>query len=215
MNKLKKKKQTYLLNYQSFLKKNKLKLRQNLFENKILLKNSDNILIEYYNNKNLFLPISDLNLNENQKILYTIQTEYNNNFLFNYYFNYFILYHFTKLIFQNKYKKNKKIQGRIINGNKEEIVLTFFGILLSMKPKNLHKNKKLYYSKKFKKVKILLRYKMKSLIFNVEYLKRPFLSRKTYVEEIIEKQNFKFENKILNLKDKFKKKLKKKKHATI
>ena len=202
MQKLKQKKINHfnLLDYKPFLKnnnlkKNKFKLKKNLFENSIFLKDTDLIWIELNKSKSIFLPNFNLNLKQNS-ILYTIQTQYENHFLFNYSLNYPILYYFTKLIFQN-YLKKKRIKGRMIkisNYKKKEFFISFFGLILKMKLKNAHKNKRFFKGRKKKIQRNFSSYKLKYLNFNIDqnFFKKSILSRKTYVQEIIEKEkNFK------------------------
>ena len=174
-----------LVNYQYFLKnnslkKNKIKLKQNLFQNDVFFKNKDLINVEFNKFKNYFLPLS-----KGKKITYTIQTQYENNSLLNYNFNYNILYYFTKLFFL---KKKNKIKGKIINYKKKNIIISIFGLIFVMKQKNLFKNKRIFYSKKKninKKKHIISLYKLRYLNFKIE---KNFLSRRAYVQEIIDKK---------------------------
>ena len=211
MQKIKQKKINNLLNYQHFLKNNSLKqkkiqLKQNLFENFIISKNQDFFSIDLNKKENYFLPKDKFNIKK-KSIIYTIQTKYENHFLLNSNLNYNLLYYFTKLIFKNSIKKNNfKIKGRILNSKKKNISISFFGIIFQMKSKNLHKYRKTFFGKKFKLKKQVLRYKMKYLNFKIEnHLKKSILSRKAYVQEIIEKQKQRFQEK----------RKKKKKNASI
>lgn len=158
MQKLRKQKFNNLLNYQHFLKnndlkKNKFKLKQNLFENQILYKNIDSNVIELNNYENIYLPSTVVNLNN----IYTIQTQYENQLLFNYNLNYDILYHFNSIIFKSIIQKNKNIiKGRIIGGTNKKVLISILGVVFSMKPINLNNlinNKKTFYINKKNKFK--------------------------------------------------------------
>jgi len=149
MQKLKKQKLNNLLNYKHFLtnnylKKNKFKLKKNLFENQILYKNSDLNIIELNNYENIYLPNTVLNFND----IYTVKIQYENQFLFNYNLNYDILYHFNSIILKKIIKKNNNIiKGRIIGGTNQNILVSILGIVFYMKPVNLNNlinNKKFF-----------------------------------------------------------------------
>lgn len=189
-----------LLDYKHFLKNNNLKnnkFQKKLFTNSIFLESDESILIEFNKYKNLFLPIASLiDLNTiKEKIIYTIQNRYKDNFLFNYNFNYNTLLYFSKLIYSNL--KQNKIKGRIMNKNRKKSFVSIFGYIFSIKLKNLHKNKRIFYGSKFKSIKRLNSFKLRSINFNLEknWKKKSFLSRKTYVQEIIEKKQTKFQEK--------------------
>ncbi len=194
MKKLKEKNTINLINYQHFLKNNNLKktqfkLKNILFENQILLKKNNLFLIELNDKENILVPIK--NNQNNQSIIYTIKKKYENYLLLNYSFNYNILYHFTKILFKNKIKKTKDIiKARIIGGNKKKIIVSIYGLLISTKPKELFKGKKLFYGSKLKSVKVIFYYKLKYLNFKIKkYLKKKksILSRKLYVRKTNEK----------------------------
>lgn len=190
-----------LIDYQYFLKNNNLKqnkskLKQNLFQSSIFLKNKNLINIEISKYENYFLPLK----NKQKKVIYTIQTQYNNNFLFNYNFNYNLLYYFTKLFLNkkkinykkkiNKIEKINKIKGRIVNNKIKGVSISVFGLVFLMKLKNLHKSRRIFYKKK-KKLRIKIAYYMcKYLNFKIEkkLKNKNILSRKTYVEEIIKRK---------------------------
>lgn len=211
MQKLKKQKFNNLLNYQHFLKnndlkKNKFKLKKNLFENQILYKNIDSNIIELNNYENIYLPSTVLNLNN----IYTIQTQYENQLLFNYNLNYDILYHFNSIIFQNILQKgNDIIKGRVIGGTNKTVLISILGVVFSMKPINLNNlinNKKTFYinkKNKFKKKKffyipkkiqpkqLINSYKLRYLNFKIDIIKdinlktKNVLSRVSYLHELI------------------------------
>ena len=186
-------KNNILLDYQDFLKnnylkKNKYKLKNNLFENNILLKKNGLNLIELNQNENIFVP--NLNQNNNSSIIYTIQTQYENHLLFNYKFNYNLLYNYNKILLEKSIKKYKDlIKVRIIGVNKKGILIAVFGLIFTIKPKQLHKNKRIFYGSKLKSTKIILFYKLKYLNFKIDtnLNKKSILSRKSYVKEINEK----------------------------
>ena len=137
MQKLKKKNNNKLLNYQSFLNNNNLKkdqinFKKFLFENKILLKNNDlnfNV-VEINNNENILLP--------NNNNIYTIKAQYKDQVLFNYNLNYNIIINFNRIIFKNIIKKNKIIKGRILGGNNKKIFVYIFGFIFLINPKKLN-----------------------------------------------------------------------------
>jgi hypothetical protein len=228
MQKLKKKKINNLLNYQHFLKnndlkKNKFKLKKILFENQILYKNIDSNIIELNNYENIYLPSTVLNLNN----IYTIQTQYENQLLFNYNLNYDILYHFNSIIFKNIIQKNNNIiKGRIIGGTNKKVLVSILGVVFSMKPINLNNlinNKKTFYinkKNKFKKKKffyipkkiqpkqLINSYKLRYLNFKIDIIndlnlkKKKILSRVSYLQELIKNHKI---NKIKKKKIIFKK----------
>ena len=211
MQKLKKQKFNNLLNYQHFLKnndlkKNKFKLKQNLFENQILYKNIDSNIIELNNYENIYLPSTVINLNN----IYTIQTQYENQLLFNYNLNYDILYHFNSIIFKSIIQKNKDIiKGRVIGGTNKNVLISILGVVFSMKPINLNNlinNKKTFYinkKNKFKKKKffyipkkiqpkqLINSYKLRYLNFKIDIIndlnlkQKKILSRVSYLQELI------------------------------
>jgi hypothetical protein len=193
MYKIKKKKKNTLVQYQDFLKNNdlkkkKFKLKNILFENEILLKKKGMNIIEL-KKKNIFIPIS-LPL---KRIIYTIQTQYQEHFLLNYHFNFNLLYYFSKIMFKNNVKENlKTIKARIIGGNRKGILIAIFGLIFTIKPKQLHKNRRIFYKSKLKSTKIISFYKLKYLNFKIEknnpLYKKSILSRKLYVKEINEKK---------------------------
>lgn len=228
MQKLKKQKINNLLNYQHFLKnndlkKNKFKLKKILFENQILYKNIDSNIIELNNYENIYLPSTVLNLNN----IYTIQTQYENQLLFNYNLNYDILYHFNSIIFKNIIQKNNNIiKGRIIGGTNKKVLVSILGVVFSMKPINLNNlinNKKTFYinkKNKFKKKKffyipkkiqpkqLINSYKLRYLNFKIDIIndlnlkKKKILSRVSYLQELIKNHKI---NKIKKKKIIFKK----------
>lgn len=211
MQKLKKQKINHLLNYQHFLKnndlkKNKFKLKENLFENQILYKNIDSNIIELNNYENVYIPSTVLNLNN----IYTIQTQYENQLLFNYNLNYDILYHFNSIIFQNIFQKGKDIiKGRIIGGTNKIVLISILGVVFSMKPINLNnlinnkktfytnkknkfkKQKKFYIPKKIQPKQLINSYKLRYLNFKIDIIKdinfntKKVLSRVSYLHELI------------------------------
>ena len=186
-------KNNILLSYQDFLKnnylkKNKYKLKNNLFENNILLKKNGLNLIELNQNENIFIP--HLNQKNNSSIIYTIQTQYESHLLFDYKLNYNLLYNYNKILLKKNLKENKnQIKVRIIGGNKKGILIAIFGLIFIIKPKQLHKNKRIFYGSKLKSTKIILFYKLKYLNFKIDtnFNKKSILSRKLYVKEINEK----------------------------
>ena len=214
MQKLKKQKFNNLLNYQHFLKnndlkKNKFKLKKNLFENQILYKNMDSNIIELNNYENVYIPSTVLNLNN----IYTIQIQYENQLLFNYNLNYDILYHFNSIIFKNVIKKNNNIiKGRVISGTNKKVFISILGVVFSMKPINLNNlinNKKTFYINKKNKFKkknffyihkkiqpkqLINSYKLRYLNFKINIIKdlnfktKKVLSRVSYLYELIKNQ---------------------------
>lgn len=207
MNKLKKQKINNLLDYQHFLKKGslkkkKLKLKNILFENQILYKNRDLNIIELNNFENIYIPSTVVDL----KKIYTIDTLYENDFLFNYKLNYNILYNFNKIMFNYIKKKNNNIiKSKVVNGNHKETLIILLGIVFSMKSINLNNlisNKKKFYINKFNKRKfkhknffhtfkkirikqIIKAYKLRYLNFKIEKNKnKDIFSRVSYLEEI-------------------------------
>lgn len=211
MQKLRKQKFNNLLNYQHFLKnndlkKNKFKLKKNLFENQILYKNIDSNIIELNNYENIYLPSTVVNLNN----IYTIQTQYENQLLFNYNLNYDILYHFNSIIFKTIIQKNNNIiKGRVIGGTNKQVLISILGVVFSMKPINLNNlinNKKTFYinkKNKFKKKKffyipkkiqpkqLINSYKLRYLNFKIDIIndlnlkQKKVLSRVSYLQELI------------------------------
>jgi len=187
-------KNNILLDYQNFLKnnylkKNKYKLNNNLFENNILLKKNGLNLIELNQNENIFIP--HLNQNNHSSMIYTIQTQYENHLLFDYKFNYNLLYSYHKILSKKNIKENKNIiKARIIGRNKKGILIAMFGLIFIIQPKQLHKNKRIFYGSKLKPTKIILFYKLKYLNFKIDIHsnKKSILSRKIYVKEINEKK---------------------------
>jgi hypothetical protein len=193
-------KNSSLLNYQNFLKnnylkKNKYKLSNHLFENNILLKKNELNLIELNQNKNIFIP--NFNQNNNFSMIYTIQTQYENHLLFDYKFNYNLLYNYNKILLEKNIKeKNNMIKARIIGGKKKgrRILIAILGLIFTIKPKQLHKNKRIFYGSKLKFTKNILFYKLKYLNFKIDMnsKNKSILSRKKYVQEINEKNKKKY-----------------------
>ena len=110
MKKLKQQKITNLVNYQPFLKnnylkKNQFKLKNILFENKILYNNVnlESYVIEFNNYENIYLPFTLIKIDE----ISTISLKYENVLLFNYDLTYNILYQFNKIMFKTVLKKKK------------------------------------------------------------------------------------------------------------
>lgn len=207
MNKLKKQKINNLLDYQHFLKKSslkkkKLKLKNILFENQILYKNRDLNIIELNNFENIYIPSTVFDF----KKIYTIDTLYENDFLFNYKLNYNILYNFNKIMFNYIKKKNNNIvKSKVVNGNHKKTLIILLGIVFSMKSINLNNlisNKKKFHINKFNKHKfkyknffhtlkkirikqIIKTYKLRYLNFKIEKNKnKDIFSRVSYLEEI-------------------------------
>jgi len=162
-------KNNILLDYQNFLKnnylkKNKYKLNNNLFENNILLKKNGLNLIELNQNENIFIP--HLNQNNHSSMIYTIQTQYENHLLFDYKFNYNLLYSYHKILSKKNIKENKNIiKARIIGRNKKGILIAMFGLIFIIQPKQLHKNKRIFYGSKLKPTKIILFYKLRIFVY--------------------------------------------------
>ena len=162
MKKLKKQKITNLVNYQQFLKnnslkKNQFKLKNILFENKILYNNInlESAVIEFNNYKNIYLPFTLIKIAE----ISTISLKYENVLLFNYDLTYNILFQFNKIMFKNIFKKkNNIIKGRLLGGNwnNKKIFISILGFVFFMKPVNLNNSlkykKKVYLKKQNKKV---------------------------------------------------------------
>jgi hypothetical protein len=193
MQKIQTKKINQLLNYQHFLKnnnlkKNKYKLKNILFENEILFNKNGLNLIELNNYENILLP--SLKGFKNH-IVYTIRTHYENHLLFNYTFNYNLLYYFSKILFKKNIKENQKIiKARIIGRKKKRILISIFGLIIKIKSKKLHKNRRMFYGSKLKSTKIISFYKLKYLNFKIDtdLNNKSSLSRKLYVKEINEKK---------------------------
>ena len=108
MKKIKKQTITNLVNYQQFLKnnslkKNQFKLKNILFENKILYNNVslESYVIEFNNYENIYLPFTLTKIAE----ISTIKLKYENVLLFNYDLTYNILYQFNKIMFKNFFKR--------------------------------------------------------------------------------------------------------------
>ncbi len=211
MQKLKKQKFNNLLNYQHFLKnndlkKNKFQLKKNLFENQILYKNIDLNIIELNNYENIYIPSTVLNFNN----ISTIQTQYENQLLFNYNLNYDILYHFNSIIFKTIIQKNNNIiKGRIIGGTNKTVLISILGVVFSMKPINLNNlinNKKTFYINKKNKFKkknffyipkkiqpkqLINSYKLRYLNFKIDSIndqnlkQKNVLSRVSYLQELV------------------------------
>ena len=124
MNKLKKIKNNYLIDYPYFLQqtnfKNKhFKLKNILFENNILFSNNEFKLIELNSYQNIFV-INLLNSKINQSI-YTIQKKYESHLLLNYNLNYNLLNHFRFTLFHCKSKSAKqksKFKTRVLGNQK-------------------------------------------------------------------------------------------------
>nr|WGU20073.1 ymf99 [Phytophthora sp. ML-2023a] len=212
MEKLKKQKINILLNHQQFLKNNylkkqKYKLKNILFDNQILYNNLnlESYVIEFNNYENIYLPFTLIKIDE----ISTIEIKYENIILFNYDLNYNILYQFNKIMFQNiLLKKNNIIQGRLLGGNlnKKKIFISILGMVFAMKPINLNKalkykkkfyfnkvTKKGFYKKKINTTRLINCYKLKYLNFKINNLnnKKEF-SRLLYIQqEIIQKQKIK------------------------
>jgi hypothetical protein len=226
----------------SYLKKNKINIKNILFENNILFKNPDTdmhmIELNNYENISVFLNKNLLKT----KLIYTIQRQYENHLLFNYELNSNILAYFNKLICKNFIKKNKKIKGYVLgrNYNCKKVFLNIFGIIFTIKPKNLNiffkkkiksfffnkKRKKLFFYKKIKPTKIIKYYIMKYLNFDIILInnnkfrkkKRIKISRISYIQNLIENKNLIFKKKekldyIKKLKKKKKSIFSRKKHA--
>lgn len=220
MKRLKKKKITNLVNYQQFLKNNSLKenpfkLKNILFENKILYNNVnlETYVIEFNNYKNIYLPFTLIKIAE----ISTISLKYKNILLFNYDLTYNILFQFNKIMFQTVLKnKNNTIKGRLLGGNwnNKKIFISILGFVFFMKPINLNKSfkakkkfyikknkKKGFYKRKINSTRLINCYKLKYLNFtisnstisnnNKNILKKKELSRTSYIQTIIENQKIK------------------------
>lgn len=236
MQKLKKQKFYNLINYQSFLKNNYLKknifnLKNILFENHLLFKNPNSGLnvIELNNYENIFLLTNIFN----SKLIYTIKTQYENHLLFNYNLDSQIVSHFNKLIFKNFIKKNKTIKGHIVGGNNKKVFISIFGIIFTMKTKNLNnlvntkkkfyfynkKNKRRFFYKRIQGYQIIKYYVMKYLNFNIETIKdsnfnkKWNLSRISYIDRILENKDSIIKKKMYIRMKKKKRILSRKKHA--
>lgn len=209
MIKLKKQKNTNLLNYQQFLKNNYLKnyqfkLKNILFENKILFKNLnlEAHVIEFNNYENIYLPFTLIKIGE----ISTISLKYENVLLLNYELNYNILYQFNKIMFQT-ILKNKRyiIKGRLLGGNwnNKKIFILILGFIFSMKSFNLNyslnlkknhyltkSNKKNLYKNKINSTRLINSYKLKYLNFLIKknILNKKKLSRILYIKMIIKNQ---------------------------
>lgn len=211
MNKLKTKQTKKLINYQQFLKNNYLKTNRPKFKNLVF----ENQIL--YTNLNLEAQVIELNLYENIYLpltltkvddISTIALKYENILLFNYDLTYDILYQFNKIMFQNLCKKNKTIiQGRLLGGNwnNKKIFISIFGFVFGMKPINLtnslnFKNKfkfnqstnKGFYKKKFNPTRLINCYKLKYLNFqinNLPNLKKKELSRLSYLQTLRQNKN--------------------------
>lgn len=207
MKKLKKQKITNLVNYQQFLKnnslkKNQFKLKNILFDNKILYNNVnlESYVIEFNNYENIYLPFTLIKIAE----ISTISLKYKNVILFNYDLTYNILYQFNKIMFQNLFKKqNTTIKGRLLGGNwnNKKIFISILGFVFCMKPFNLNNslkykkktyfnknNKKGFYKKKINSTRLINCYKLKYLNFmiynNKNISKKKELSRISYIKTI-------------------------------
>ena len=111
--------------------------------------------------------------------------------LFDYKFNYNLLYSYHKILSKKNIRENKNIiKARIIGRNKKGILIAMFGLIFIIQPKQLHKNKRIFYGSKLKPTKIILFYKLKYLNFKIDIHsnKKSILSRKIYVKEINEKK---------------------------
>ena len=214
MKKLKQQKITNLVNYQPFLKnnylkKNQFKLKNILFENKILYNNVnlESYVIEFNNYENIYLPFTLIKIDE----ISTISLKYENVLLFNYDLTYNILYQFNKIMFKTVLKKkNNIIKGRLLGGNwnNKKIFISILGFVFFMKPVNLNNslkykkkvyfnkhNKKGFYKRKINSTRLINCYKLKYLNFtiynNQNILKKKELSRISYIQMIIENQKIK------------------------
>ena len=181
MNKLKKKKKNNIINYQSFLKinnlkKKKIKLKNILFENQILLKNNEFNLIEINNQKTNFL----YNYNNYMNLIFTIKNKYKNHLLYNYNLNYNLLSYFNFLILSSYLKRKKKIKSRVLGHlgrRRKKTCLLNFGKIFCFKRKKFFykklkkKNKKLYYRIKRKNRDIVNIYKYKLIVFRIKNYK--------------------------------------------
>ena len=181
MNKLKKQKLNHVLNYKHFLKNNslkkqKLKLKNILFENPILYKNKDLNIIELNNYQNIEIPLTVLNL----KNINTIEKIYNDQLLFNYNLNYNILYNFNKIIFNFiKQKNDNKIKGKVIGGNKKKTLISILGFVFGMRSVNLnysinniiYNNGKKNGFYKFNKLKLFKQKKISNRLKNIKIKK--------------------------------------------
>ena len=215
MKKLKQQKITNLVNYQPFLKnnylkKNQFKLKNILFENKILYNNVnlESYVIEFNNYENIYLPFTLIKIDE----ISTISLKYENVLLFNYDLTYNILYQFNKIMFKTVLKKkNNIIKGRLLGGNwnNKKIFISIFGFIFYMKSINLNNslnykkknyfnkyNKKGFFKKKINSTRFINCYKFKYLNFSINNLnkkikKKKELSRILYIQNILKKKNLK------------------------
>lgn len=214
MKKLKKKKIINLVSYQQFLKnnslkKNQFKLKNILFENKILYNNLklESYVIEFNNYENIYLPFTLVKIAE----ISTISLKYENVLLFNYDLTYNILYQFNKIMFQNNtQKKQNIIKGRLLGGNwnNKKIFISILGFVFFMKPTNLNNslnykkkkyfnknNKKGFYKRKINSTRLINCYKLKYLNFEISSLNKKTLkkelSRVSYIQTILKNQKIK------------------------
>nr|YP_010118005.1 ymf99 [Phytophthora captiosa]QPN54016.1 ymf99 [Phytophthora captiosa] len=208
MQKLKKQKINNLLNYQPFLKNNylknkKFKLKNILFDNKILYNNLnlESYVIEFNIYKNIYLPFTLIKIDE----ISTIAMKYENIILFNYDLNYTILHQFNKIMFQIiGVKNNNIIKGRLLgaNWNNKKVYILILGILFVIKPLNLNNalnykkkfyfnkyNKKGFYKRKFNTTRLINCYKLKYLNFKINEInnKKEF-SRLLYIQDVVQNQ---------------------------
>ena len=209
MKKLITKKITNLVNYQQFLKHNYLKINQFklknvLFENKILYNNLnvESYVVEFNSYKNIYLPFTLIKIDE----IATIALKYENIYLFNYNLTYNILNQFNKIMFQIVSKKNNNIiKGRLLGGNwnNKKIFISILGFIFSMKPINLNNSlnfkKKNYFKKsknffflknKINATKLINCYKLKYVNFTIHNFnknisKKKELSRILYIRNIL------------------------------
>ena len=212
MKKIKKNKIINLVNYKQFLKnnslkKNQFKLKNILFENKILYNNLklESYVIEFNNYENIYLPFTLFKISE----ISTIALKYENILLFNYDLTYNILYQFNKIMFKNIFKKKKYIiKGRLLGGNwnNKKIFISILGLIFFMKTINLNNsfnlkkkkyfnkfNRKGFYRKKINSTRLINFFKLKYLNFeinniNKNILKKKELSRVSYIQMIIKNQ---------------------------
>nr|YP_009164904.1 hypothetical protein [Pseudoperonospora cubensis]AKZ29842.1 hypothetical protein [Pseudoperonospora cubensis] len=208
---IKKQKNKKIISYQQFLKNNylktnKYKLKNILFENQILYKNLnlESHVIEFNNYENIYLPFTLIKLDE----ISTISLKYENILLFNYDLTYNILYQFNKIMFKNILKQQKnKIKGRLLGGNwnNKKIFISILGFIFSMKPINLNNslnfkkkfnfnqyNKKGFYKKKFSPIRLINCYKLKYLNFQINNINSS--KKKNFQEFLIFKLSYKIKN---------------------
>nr|YP_009729751.1 hypothetical protein [Plasmopara viticola]QHW07490.1 hypothetical protein [Plasmopara viticola] len=244
MIKLKQKKITNLINYQPFLKNNylknkKFKLKNILFENPILYKNTnlESNVVEFNSYENIYSPFTLIKMGE----ISTISQKYENTALFNYDLTYNILYQFNKIIFQYILKKNCFINGRLLRikqkKNKKKVLILILGFIFFMKSTNLNKafsyqkknyfnnryNRKKFYKQNINLTRLVNSYKLRSLNFkvnNLNIIKKEF-SRLDYIQIILEnieikkKLETKRKIKIMKMRKKMKKKMKKIKNKNL